>query len=276
MTNINLSNMDPERYGCLTSVERVWAIGAIHGEARQLKELHHQLLELLHKADKIVYLGNYSGKGEETLATVDEILLFRRRVMSMPSVYMPEDLVYLRGAREEMFSKLLQLQFAPSPSEVMDWLLDHGMGSVIQAYGTKENVARAISREGTLSITKWTNSLRRAVQNNPGHYELMSHLRRAAFSDNGKLLFVHASLDPSRPLDMQKDHFWWDNGRFNDITKPFSGFARLIRGYDHANQGLLLDHPLVATVDGGCGRGGVLSAVCFGADGQVLDQINIQ
>ncbi|MFC7048322.1 hypothetical protein [Emcibacter nanhaiensis] len=273
MSGTDLSAMDPERYGCLDNVQRIWAVGAIHGQVDRLRELHRMLLDKLYKKDKLVYLGNYFGSNDGNLETIDELLRSRREIMSMPSVYMPEDFVYLRGAKEEMFSKLLQLQFAPNPGEVMDWLLDHGMGAVIEAYGTKAHVARAISREGTLSITRWTNGLRREIYNHAGHGDLLKHLRRAAFSRDGKLLFVHASVDTSRPLDMQKDQFWWDNGRFDEIDGPFSGFTKVIRGYDHSNGGLSLDRAHTATVDSGCGRGGDLSAVCFSAEGEVLDRI---
>lgn len=34
-------------------------------------------------------------------------------------------------------------------------------------------------------------------------------LRHAAFTDERGLLFVHASIDPSRPLTAQGDAFWW-------------------------------------------------------------------
>ncbi|WP_210414084.1 hypothetical protein [Luteithermobacter gelatinilyticus] len=271
----DLRHMDPDRYGCLSHPKRLWAIGAIHGEARRLGELHKQLIPRLYRRDKLIYLGNYLGEGPGTIETLDEMLKTRRAIMSMPSVYMPQDFVYLRGAREEMFSKLLQLQFAPNPAEIMDWLLDHGMGGVIEAYGTKPHVARAISREGTLSITRWTNGLRRQIHTHPGHGDLLKHLRRAAFTETGSLLFVHASVDPSRPIDMQRDQFWWDNGRFEDITTPYSGFKKVIRGYDHRNKGLVLDHPYIATIDSGCGRGGGLTAVCFSDDGEIQDQITV-
>lgn len=274
MKATDLSNMDSEKFGCMSGANRIWALGAIHGEVLLLRSLHRQILDKFRRGDKIIYLGNFFGPGSTNLETMDELLLSRRRMMSLPEVFMPDDFIYLRGAREEMFTKLLQLQFAPNPAEVMEWLLDHEMGSVIEAYGTRINVARAISREGTLSISKWTNGLRRALHENQGHGNLMSSLRRAAFTREGKLLFVHASVDPSRPLTLQKDNFWWDNGRFDKIDHMYSGFYKVIRGYDHANKGLVMDRRAIATLDGGCGRGGSLHAVCFSPDGDILDHLS--
>lgn len=275
MDATDLSNMDSEKFGCLDQAKRIWAVGAIHGQVDALKSLHEALLSRFSMGDRVVYLGNYFGNGPTAIDTVNELLLTRRKLMSVGESSKPNAFVYLRGAREEMLSKLLQLQFAPNPAEVMDWLLDHHLGPVIDSYGTAENVARAISREGTLSISKWTNSLRRTINSQAGHTIFLSNLRRAAFTREGRMLFVHASVDISRPLNMQKDNFWWDNGRFDHIEAPYNGFARIVRGYDHDNKGLRLNHPHIATLDGGSGRGGSLNALCFSVDGDVMDHIKI-
>ena len=34
-----------------------------------------------------------------------------------------------------MFSKLLQLQLAPNPEEIVEWMFDHGVNSTINSYG---------------------------------------------------------------------------------------------------------------------------------------------
>ncbi|MCK5426026.1 MAG: hypothetical protein KAI89_11665 [Emcibacter sp.] len=272
----DLSNMDSEKFGCLDQAKRVWAVGAIHGDVSTLKALHEELVPRFRVGDKLVYLGNYFGNQPTAIKTLNELLITRRKLMAVGDISHPEAFVYLRGAREEMLTKLLQLQFAPNPLEVMDWLLGHNLGAVLESYGTKETVARGIAREGTVSISKWTSSLRRAINAHPGHSALLSSLRRAAFTREGTVLFVHASLDVSRPLNMQKDNFWWDNGRFDDINDAYYGFSRIVRGYDHSNKGLRLNHAHTATLDGGSGRGGALNAVCFSTAGDMLDQISIR
>ena len=273
MDTNDFSGLDDNRYGVLKNAKRIWAIGSIHGELEKLTQVHKTLISKFRRGDKLVYLGNYFGDSNKNKETLDEILITRRRIMSLPEVFMPEDFVYLRGAREEMFFKLLQLHFAPNPAPVMEWLLDHGMAGSIAAYGETEKNAHAIVRQGTMALTKWTNGIRRAIQSCPGHIDLTNCLKRACLTENGALLFVHACVDPSRPLTMQKDQFWWDSGNFDNIDESFSDFNKVIRGYDHSNGGVNLGEKFTATIDGGCGRGGEVHAICFSPDGIKHDEI---
>ena len=64
--------------------------------------------------DRLVYTGNMIGRGSAVRETMDELLSFRRALIAMPGM-LADDVVYLRGAQEEMWQKLLQLQFAPIP-----------------------------------------------------------------------------------------------------------------------------------------------------------------
>ena len=61
----------------------------------------------------------------------------------------PEDIVFLRGAQEEMFSKLLQLQIAPNPSEIIDWIFSHGVDQTLLSYNFEpdqfKNIAESAS-----------------------------------------------------------------------------------------------------------------------------------
>ncbi|MBZ0100517.1 MAG: hypothetical protein K8F30_15665, partial [Taibaiella sp.] len=115
----DLSNMDAEKFGCLDQAKRVWAVGAIHGEVGILRSLHEVLLTKFRPGDRLVYHGNYFGNKLTAIETLDELLVTRRSLMAMGEGISPNSFVYLRGAREEMLTKLLQLQFAPNPSEVM-------------------------------------------------------------------------------------------------------------------------------------------------------------
>jgi serine/threonine protein phosphatase 1 len=49
--------------------------------------------------DRIIYLGNYSGYGPSPVKTLEELLTFRRMVLSIPGM-LCKDIVYLRGAQE--------------------------------------------------------------------------------------------------------------------------------------------------------------------------------
>ncbi len=189
----------PDRkFARLRDARRVWAIAAVNGAARRLVSVHDLISERFQEGDRVVYLGNYVGHGDAVLATIDELLDFRRRVLGRRHGFAC-DAVFLRGAQEEMWQKMLQLQFAPNPSEVLQWMVEAGMAAIIQAYGGDLRQALAASRDGPRTITRWTGALRSAMNAAPGHTALFSQLRHAAFTGEGGLLFIHAGTRPVAP-----------------------------------------------------------------------------
>lgn len=258
----------------LDYAKRIWTVAPIHGEIRLLKSLHRELEERFETGDRLVYLGNFIGRGKAIKAVFNELLAVRRRLLARPG-FEAHDFVYVRGAQEEMWAKLLRLQLAPDPLNVLDWMLGHGVEHTIEAYGSSGDAGRAHCREGVMAITRWTGKLRRAMQAHAGHFELMTNLRRFACTAEKTLLFVHASIDPTRPLAMQGDMFWWDNGSFAKVDRPYKGYNRVIRGYDHKAHEPDFSNPYTATIDGGCGFGSTLNAVCFTPDGAPIDSISI-
>jgi len=262
---------DPNVFATLRGGGRIWAVAAIRGQHERLRALHARLAAECKAGDQVVYLGDYLGYGAEVLATVDELLLFRRAFIARPGVEV-DDVVYLRGAQEEMWQKLLQLQFAPNPAEVLRWMLDHGIGPTISAYGGHLDEGMNAVKEGILALTRWTSQLRQTMRLHDGHTALMSVLKHAAFTDDNVLLFTHAGLDPQRPLSAQVDSFWWGSGSFAAMAEPYSGFKLVVRGSDRRKGGVVVG-PHVATLDSGSGLGGTLTAACFGSDGNILQLI---
>ncbi len=244
----------------------------MHGDVSQLVDIHDTLLERIGPGDRIVYHGNYTGYGESPIETIDEILTFRRLVLSIPGM-MTGDLIYLRGAQEEMWQKLLQLQFAPDPTGVLLWMLGNGMSPTLQAYGISPHDGIAAAREGVMSLTRWTSHIREAVRKKPGHEVFGTHLRRAAYTLENvdhPLLFVHAGIDPDRLLCDQGDSFWWAGQNFNEIRVPYAPFSKVVRGYDPGHKGVNINC-VTATIDGGCGFGGSLVCAGFDPEGQVFE-----
>ena len=266
-----MAGKNSEIFASVKGAERVWAVAAIHGEAKRLSEVHARLWDRFQKGDRLVYLGNYLGIGPDILATLDELLLFRRAVLTQPGLE-PEDIVFLRGAQEEMWQKLLQIQFARDPDAVLDWMLEQGVGATLGAYGGDPEAARGRFREGPLAVTRWTGEVRASMRGHPGHDELLSALRRAAYGEDDGLLFVHAGVDPNRPLSEQGDTLWWGSGYFGAIAQPYAGFKMVVRGYDRQHGGPQFGE-YSATIDGGSGFGGPLIAVCFAPDGSLMDRI---
>ncbi len=265
-------NQHSEKFGCITQAGRVWAVSCIHGEADKLQQLHETLSQRWQHGDRLVYLGNYIGRGSGIKAVLDELLAFRLDRLCLPGMQ-AEDIVYLRGAQEEMLRKLLQIQLASDPTSVLDWMVDHGLEATLEAYGSSEKEARGYLREGILATTRWTCRLRDTIQSHPGHNDILISLRRAAYTMNGELLFVHAGIDPSRPVTEQTDTFWWGSGYFDKIGEPYSGFKRVIRGFDRTHCGVAETKHTIS-LDSGCGFSGPLTAACLTLDGEIDDLIS--
>jgi hypothetical protein len=264
---------DDQIFATLRRAQRIWAIASIHGEATRLAALHGLIEPRFTFGDRLVYLGNMIGRGAKVRETLDALLDFRRRLLARPGTFAC-DIAYLRGGQEEMWQKFLQLQMAPNPGEVLKWMLDQGVGATIAAYGGDARNALDYARQGPMAITRWTNALRSAIHDAPGHGALFAALRRAAFTtpddDGSTVLFVNAGIDPSRPLSAQTDSFWWGVGGFSKIAEPYAGFRRVVRGFDPKHRGVLATD-FTTGIDAGCGFGGPLVAACFARDGSLVE-----
>jgi serine/threonine protein phosphatase 1 len=251
---------------------RVWAVGAIRGEAAKLRALHERLEPQLRPGDKLVYLGNVIGRGDAVRETVDEVLRFRREFLTIPGNCIG-DYAILRGRQEEMLHKLLELQFAVNPRDVLRWMVDQGAGPTIAAYGGNARDGEVAASQGAVAVTRWTQSLRAGLNAAPGHREFLSSLKHAAYTADGALVFVHAGLDPARPLDAQGDGLWWNTSGFEAMASSFFGTERVIRGLDPAHRGVVeTDYTL--SIDGGCGFGGALWAVAITPGEKRIDSLS--
>lgn len=250
---------------------QIWAIPAIHSAVEDLTPLHDTILSNIKAGDRVVYLGNYTGFGDAAIDTVNEILAFRRLVLSIPGM-LPSDIVYLKGMQEEMWHKLLQLQFASNPTDVLLWMLGNGLSATLDDYGICPHNGIEACRRGIMDITRWTQQIRAKIREQAGHETFMTSQYRAAYTCTDKhaspLLFVHAGLNVGKPLHEQGDSLWWESQNFEAINTPYAPFQKVVRGYDPAHKGMNINC-VTATIDDGCGFGGNLVCAGFGADGQV-------
>ena len=92
--------------------------------------------------------------------------------------------------------------------------------------------------------------------------QFLTPLRRAAFTDEGTLLFVNAGIDAEKPLDLQGDAFWWGGADILDLTAPYAGFRRVVRGYDRRHAGFI-ESEYAVSLDAGSGFGGRFFAACL-------------
>ena len=122
---------DADKLANLGRPRRIWAVAACHGDVARLDRLHLALSDKFRVGDRLIYCGNYLGGGDPT-GTGDRLLAFRTYMLAAPGM-IANDLVYLRGIQEEIWSRMLQIQFAPNPKEVLVWMLDRGAAATLKA-----------------------------------------------------------------------------------------------------------------------------------------------
>lgn len=258
-------NLPDIRFTSLGAPRRVWAVSAIHGELEKLYAIHDAILERLQAGDRILYLGNVTGYGIKSRETVDEILTFRRLALSLPGMK-PSDIIYLRGRQEDMWQRLLQLQFTQKPEQELTAMLEQGLAATLESYDIAAHDGMRACKEGVFSISRWTSAIREKLRHNTAHDIFLTQHRRAAYtaeSARNRLLFVNAGINPRRKLEDQGDILWSAGEDFYDITQAYAPFDKIIRGYDPTHAGVRINC-VTASIDGGAGFGGAL--VCAGVD----------
>ena len=252
----------------------MWAVSAIHSDVHKLTSIHNAIWEKIQPGDRIVYTGNYTGYGAQAVETIDEILTFRRMILSRKSM-IPSDITYLRGAQEEMLQKLLHLQFSPDPSDILLWMLGNGMAPTLQSYGLSAHDGIDACRKGVVGLAKWTERVREAIRAQAGHDIFTAQYIHAAHTDKtseSPLLFVNAGIDASKDLPDQGDNFWWGSQKFKEIKGNYASFGKVVRGYDPDHKGVHMNC-VTATIDGGCGFGGELICAQFDGAGQAQEML---
>lgn len=251
-----------------------WALGALDGDDAALERLGGFLMQRWQSGDRLVVLGNMLGAAGNTTRLIDLMLLLRRRLLARPGAEV-EDFIFLRGAQEEMWHKVLQLQFAIAPLDVLDWMLARGLANMIEGYGHSIAEGRSACRNGPRAIARWTTGLRGQQALRPGHSDLLNALSRAALSADGCLVFAATGVDPGRPLGEQADAFWWnaqsDTALDEALGKASDGgwpsIIRIVRGAGPSNNAAQ-DDGRVLTV-----TRATPALVALDADGAVLERI---
>lgn len=253
------------KFRSLGTPNKIWAVSAIHGDCTRLEGLHNAIYERINVGDRLVYLGNYTGYGEQSYEVIDEILTFRRAILAIPGMRI-SDITYLRGGQEEMLHILSQLQFCREPVDTLLWMLGSGMSNTMKSYGICPHEGITAAREGIMSLTRWTNKIKSQLRRQKGFDSFMTNHKRAAFTkieEEKSALFVNAGVDPSLKLEEQESSLWWQGERFHEMNGSYEPFNKVIRGFDPKHQGVQLNG-VTASLDGGCGFGG--SLVCAGLD----------
>lgn len=268
-----------DKFSNLGAPRKIWTVAAINGQRTHLRRIHDKILAEFRPGDRLIYTGNYfcATHGSDPRTVIDDILAFRRQLLAKPGM-MAEDIIYLRGVQEELWTKLSQIQMAQSPQQIIGWMRENHpeMDALLGAYGTSLEAAGRVAREGILSLTRWSGALKAKLREHAGAEKFFTVLRRAAFTEqatgahNDNILFVHAGINPAKSLVEQNDQFWWAYKNFAGMTTPYSPFRTVVRGSDPQGRGVQLG-PVSISLDGNCGRGGELVCAQLSPTGDVID-----
>jgi serine/threonine protein phosphatase 1 len=171
-------------------MRRIYAIGDIHGMRGKLHDLMARCeRDAGDRPRAFVFVGDYIDRGPDSRGVIDDLIALKAR---MPA---PGQVTTLMGNHEA-----IALEAIEDSSSVAHWLTQGGI-ETLRSYG--------VSRPNDLPAdhVAWLRALRRSY-------------------DDGRRMFVHAGVNPSRPLDAQdEDDLIW-------IRRPFlqheGDFGRLV------------------------------------------------
>ena len=124
--------------------KKIWAIGSIHSNIDSFESIKDHILKSFSNGDKLIFLGNIIGIQKNTKETLSSVISMRNYLLSK-FLLKPDDIIFLRGAQEEMFLKLLQLQTAPNPYDIVKWIFEHGVDKTVESYGFNKEFCRNLS-----------------------------------------------------------------------------------------------------------------------------------
>ncbi len=255
----------------LGSLERVWVIGAVNGKAESFQKICNQIIQKSELRDRLVFTGNLIGRNNnkinESKKVIDTALKLRSVFMANSSFDI-EDVVFLRGCYEELLDKSRELHMSPNPLELVDWMYSRGLDEILESYNISSSLLHHAARDGASALSRASVEINMAIDNNPGHINYMSSLKRLAYDDKKNILIVSAGLARDKPLEEQSDELWWGGG-FSNLDEPYKDVSRLIRGYDPKRAGIS-SGKFGVTLDGGEEQ---VFAALFKKDGQLLETI---
>lgn len=207
-----------------------YAIGDIHGCLDKLHELvQHCHADAAGRPSKFVFLGDYIDRGPDSRGVIQFLIELQRE--------RAEQDIFLKGNHEDL------LLTAADSDLFEDRWLDNGGIQTLESYGVY------------------------SAQDIPGdHLQWLRQLR--LFYDDGQRFFVHAGVDPDRPLDQQQEHdLLWIREPFLSSQKDFGRLV--VHGHTPLREGVPDLRANRLNLDTGAVFGGPLTAAVFvsGASG---------
>ncbi len=170
----------PEFFELPGDIERLYAIGDIHGCAAELELLlsHLRNSEKLTKNDCVIFIGDYIDRGPSSKEVVSKLIDFKKEF---------ERAVFLKGNHEDML-----LSYLGYPGRAGDVYMVNGGETTLESYG--------------VSATDLLDKIKETI----GEEHMKFYLQLQRYAVGEEYVFVHAGLDPLRALSAQIDDdlFW--------------------------------------------------------------------
>ena len=172
---------------------------------------------------KFIFLGDYIDRGPDSSDVIDFLINLQK--------WSPDEIIFLKGNHEALLLDALEGEDAGT-----HWLANGG--------------------EATLRSYK----VSRVRELPPSHLDWIRSLR--LFHDDGQRFFVHAGVDPDRPLDQQRPRdLLWIRDRFLSSDKDFGRL--IVHGHTPLKSGLPDQLTNRLNLDTGAVYGRALTAAVF-------------
>jgi serine/threonine protein phosphatase 1 len=204
---------------------RTYALSDIHGHLNKLTALVARCRsDAGNAAAKFVFLGDYIDRGPDSRGVIEYLMDFQRR--------QPGDVVCLCGNHED-----LALSAIDDPGEIDQWVAINSGGTTLRSYSV------TAPSELPAEHVDWMRAL-------------VTH------HDDGRRFFVHAGVDPSRPLDRQDRHdLLWMREPFLSDPRDLGRF--IVHGHTPQRGGQPDLRANRVNIDTGAGARGPLTAAIF-------------
>ncbi len=214
------------------------AVGDIHGMAYVLKLLLQNLKEKFSPEDtQFVFLGDIIDRGPDSLPAVNQVCGI---IETFPGSVM------ILGNHDFFLRNLAKLSLATDERD--RWLAQGGVNT-LESYGLDDcdlaTAGELLRRIRPKHVTLFENAV--------SHFETEKHF------------FVHAGVDPERPLsDQLADDMMWIRKGFLDHTAPFK--KMIVHGHSITQSELPEVHSNRIAIDTGSYRTGRIAAAIFRDD----------
>ncbi|AKF13408.1 calcineurin-like phosphoesterase [Sinorhizobium phage phiN3] len=210
---------------------RLFIVGDVHGCLTQLKDLLEGVDEQIEEGDEVVFVGDYVDRGPDSKGVID--LLIERQKNH------PNKHTFLMGNHEDMMLS-------------GDYWLPNGGIQTIKSYIPNE--------EDWKDIPGHADFLRRFV---PYEHKVFLNSLKMNYQV-GKVVVVHAAIDPACPLEDQSSHTMLWERDFDGYNGEYNGGWTVVRGHTPLNGMKVTKNQFM--IDTACVFGGELTCLVIDPD----------